>query len=412
MGAPLTRSPLAPDAMPNMPPIAGIEMAVAQAGIKYAGRDDVLLMRFAEGTQVAGVLTRTQTPSAAVDWCRTQLTSGKARALLVNSGNANAFTGKRGAQAVQATATAICEQFNVRENEVFLASTGVIGEPLDAAKITAVMPKLASGLQPGGWHQAAHAIMTTDTFAKAATRTVTLDGVAVTLHGIAKGSGMIAPDMATMLAFLATDAAIASPVLQAMLSRANVLSFNSVTVDGDTSTSDTCLFFATGKAAMPTITSESDARASTFEAALTSLMIELAQLVARDGEGAQKLITVKVTGAEHDDAARRIGLCIANSPLIKTAIAGEDANWGRVVMAVGKSGEKVLRDALSIAIGGVWIAKEGERLAQYDEAPVAAHMRGRDIQIAVDIGVGNGKAEVWSCDLTHGYIAINADYRS
>jgi len=406
------RSPLAPDAMPDMPPLAGIEMAVAKAGIKYKDRTDVLLMRFAEGTSVAGVLTRSQAPSAPVDWCRTQLPHGKARALLVNSGNANAFSGKRGVASVNATAAAITQQFGIAPEHIFLSSTGVIGEPLDASKITGVMEELARGLHPSGWHAAAEAIMTTDTFPKAATRSVKLGTASVTLHGIAKGSGMIAPDMATMLAYIATDAAIAAPVLQAMLTRANTLSFNSVTVDGDTSTSDTCLLFATGKAAMQPITSEDTADAKAFEAALTSLMVELARLVARDGEGAQKLITVKVTGAADGNAARRIGLCIANSPLVKTAIAGEDANWGRVVMAVGKSGEKVQRDTLQIAIGGVVIAKEGERLAQYDEAPVAAHMKGRDILIEVDIGVGNGAWEVWSCDLTHGYIDINADYRS
>ena len=395
-----------------MPPLAGVRIATAQAGIKYQGRTDVLLMQFAEGTQVAGVLTRSQAPSAPVDWCRAHLPHGSARALVVNSGNANAFTGKRGIATVTRTAEATAAALGISPAQVMLASTGVIGEPLDAEKIVRVLTQLTAPAAEGDWHQAAATIMTTDTFAKAATRTVLLDGVQVTIHGIAKGSGMIAPDMATMLAFIATDAHIAAPLLQHLLQQCNEKSFNSITVDGDTSTSDTCLLFATGQAEMLPMTDMQDARVALFAQALESLMIELAQWVAKDGEGAQKMITVLVEGAVSDVSAKRIALAIANSPLIKTAVAGEDANWGRVVMAVGKSGERVERDLLQVRMGGVLIAAEGERLASYDEAPIAAHMKTRDIQIAVDIGLGNGTWTVWSCDLTHGYIAINADYRS
>ncbi len=395
-----------------MAPLAGVRIATAQAGIKYKDRTDLVLLAFDAGTTIAGVLTRSKAPSAPVDWCREHLAAGHVRGILVNSGNANAFTGKRGVETVTRSAAAAAQALDCMPDEIFLASTGVIGEPLDAAKIEAAMPTITGKLGQAGWHDAARAIMTTDTFAKAATRTLTIDGETVTIHGISKGSGMIAPDMATMLAFMATDAPIAAPVLQYLLHRSNVKSFNSITVDGDTSTSDTCLFAATGKVAIAPIRDRDDARIAAFEAALTDLMIELAILVAKDGEGAQKLITVHVKGAEHDDAARRVGLAIANSPLIKTAVAGEDANWGRVVMAVGKSGEKAERDELSVRIGGVLIAHKGERVERYDEAPVNAHMKGRDIVIEADLGIGQGAWTVYSCDLTHGYISINADYRS
>lgn len=395
-----------------MAPLAGVRIATAQAGIKYKDRTDLVLLAFDAGTTIAGVLTRSKAPSAPVDWCREHLAGGQVRGILVNSGNANAFTGKRGVETVTRSAAAAANALSCTAGEVFLASTGVIGEPLDAAKIEAAMPVITGGLGQAGWHDAARAIMTTDTFAKAATRTVTIDGKTVTIHGISKGSGMIAPDMATMLAFVATDAPIAAPVLQELLHRSNAKSFNSITVDGDTSTSDTCLFAATGKVAITPIASLNDARLTAFETVLTDLMIELAVLVAKDGEGAQKLITVHVKGAEHDEAARRIGLAIANSPLIKTAVAGEDANWGRVVMAVGKSGEKAERDELSVRIGGVLIAHKGERVESYDEAPVNAHMKGRDVVIEADLGIGKGAWTVYSCDLTHGYISINADYRS
>ena len=401
------KSPLAPEALPQMPALAGVRMVTAQAGIKYAGRKDLLLMVFDEGTVSAGVFTKSLAPSAPVDWCRAQLPKHTARALLVNSGNANAFTGHKGAVSVQACADALVETLGIVPHEIYLASTGVIGEPLPHEKIITVLPAIPKGLIGDGWHDAAAAIMTTDTFPKAATRTVKLSNGTITINGIAKGSGMIAPDMATMLAFVVTDANIEARMLQEMLQQSCSKSFNSITVDGDTSTSDTLMLFATGKAAV--LAKGDDVL---FQEALTDLMVELAKLVAMDGEGAQKLITVKVTGAVSDESAKRIALSIANSPLIKTAIAGEDANWGRVVMAVGKSGERVERDLLSVSIGGVMIASKGERVAHYDEAPVIAHMKTRDIHIEADIGLGSGNWTVWTCDLTHGYISINADYRS
>lgn len=403
----LARSPLAPETSPTLPPLAGVTLAAGQAGIRYKGRTDLLLVELAEGTTAAGVFTRSKAPSAPVDWCRAILATGKARAVIVNSGNANAFTGKRGVAAVEGTAAAVKAIVGCNSDEIYLASTGVIGEPLDHTKIADALPALKAALKADAWADAAAAIMTTDTFPKLATRSITVDGKTVTINGIAKGSGMIAPDMATMLAFVFTDATVDAVLLQELLQQSNAKSFNAVTVDGDTSTSDTALLFATGKSAAITPKNR-----QVFADALDSLMIELAVLVARDGEGAQKLITIAVTGAESDDAARKIGLTIGNSPLVKTAVAGQDANWGRVVAAVGKSGEKVDRDTLRVSIGGVVIAEKGERVANYDEAPVAAHMKTRDIHIAVDIGVGKGSATVWSCDLTHAYIDINADYRS
>lgn len=397
----LARSPLAPDRLPQLPPISGVRLAAGQAGIRYKDRTDLLLVELAEGTQVAGVFTRSKAPSAPIDWCRDALPTGTARALVVNSGNANAFTGKRGVASVTASAQAAASAIGCTPHQVYLASTGVIGEPLPHDKIEAAMPGLHAALTTEGWENAAAAIMTTDTFAKATTRRVG----GITINGIAKGSGMIAPDMATMLAFVFTDAAIAAPVLQRMLQRSTQKSFNAITVDGDTSTSDCALLFATG-------TNPEPVDEAAFEAALDAVMIELAQLIVKDGEGAQKLMTIHVRGAESDEAARKIGLAIGNSPLVKTAIAGEDANWGRIVMAVGKSGEAADRDRLSVAIGGVVIARDGERVEGYDEAPVNAHMKTRDILIEVDLNLGNGQATVWSCDLTHGYIDINADYRS
>lgn len=410
MGKALARSPLAPEALPVLPPIAGVKLATGKAAIRYENRTDVLLVTLSEGTSAAGVFTKSKAPSAPVDWCRSILASGIGRALIVNSGNANAFTGKRGVEAVQGTVEAATEVVGCKSHAVYLASTGVIGEPLDHTKIARALPALYAARNDANWAHAAKAIMTTDTFPKAATRSLTIGGKKVTLNGIAKGSGMIAPDMATMLAFIFTDAEIAAPLLQTMLQQSNAKSFNSITVDGDTSTSDTALLFATGKSGVAIAANSPEHRQ--FQAALDALMIELAKLIAMDGEGAQKLITIEVNGADSDDAARKIGLSIGNSPLVKTAIAGEDANWGRVVAAVGKSGERVDRDKLSVAIGGVVIAAEGERVANYDEAPVAAHMKTRDIRITVDIGLGSGSATVWSCDLTHGYIDINADYRS
>ena len=405
----LAVSPLAPESYPTLPPIGGVRVAAGQAGIKYKGRTDVLLVELAEGTTAAGVFTRSKAPSAPVDWCRSILAAGTARAVVVNSGNANAFTGAKGVAATAQSAKAAAHICGCTEQEVYLASTGVIGEPLDASKIENALPVIYNTLAADQWMDAARAIMTTDTFPKLATRNIEVNGIPVTINGIAKGSGMIAPDMATMLAFIFTDAKIAAPLLQEMLQQANSISFNSVTVDGDTSTSDTGLLFATG--ASGAIIQNAPERAA-FQEVLDSLMIELAQLIAKDGEGAQKLMTIRITGAEDDNAARKIGLSIGNSPLVKTAVAGQDANWGRIVAAVGKSGERVERDLLRISIGDVVIAEKGERVEGFYEAPVAAHMKTRDIHIAVDIGVGTGVATVWSCDLTHAYIDINADYRS
>ena len=405
----LAVSPLAPASYPTLPAIAGVKLAAGEAGIRYANRTDLLLAELCEGTTVAGVYTRSKAPSAPIDWCRMAMSaSGKARALVVNSGNANAFTGSKGVTATEKSAAAAAAVCECAPFEVFLASTGVIGEPLPYEKIEQALPALKKALHADAWSDAAKAIMTTDTFPKMATRAVTIDGHKVIINGIAKGSGMIAPDMATMLAFVFTDAKIAAPLLQDMLQRSNAKSFNAITVDGDTSTSDTGLMFATGQSPVEI----TDANNAAFLEALDSLMIELAQLIVMDGEGAQKLVTIKVLGAENDDAARRIGLAIGNSPLVKTAIAGQDANWGRIVMAVGKSGERVERDILTITIGGVTIAREGQRVEGFDEAPVAAHMKTRDIQIEVDIGLGKGSSTVWTCDLTHAYIDINADYRS
>ena len=405
-------SPLAPKDYPELPEIAGIRFATAEAGIKYKNRTDVLLVEMDEGTVVAGVLTRSKCPSAAVDWCRANLPGGKARALLVNSGNANAFTGRKGKAAVQLSADIVSKALGVAPAEIFLASTGVIGEPLPAEKFAAVTDDLKSRLAPGPWMDAARAIMTTDTFAKVATATVEFDGVPVSISGIAKGSGMIAPDMATMLSFVFTDAPISAAVLKGLLQPAIDASFNAVTVDSDTSTSDTCLVFATQKAAIEPITSADDPRAAIFAEALADVLHELAIHVVRDGEGATKMVTVTVEGAESDRSAFRIAQSIANSPLVKTAIAGEDANWGRIVMAVGKAGEPADRDRLSISFGDIRVATDGERDPNYDEAETSAYMKNEDIEITVGIGLGQGRATVYTCDLTHGYITINGDYRS
>ncbi|MGM0559877.1 MAG: bifunctional glutamate N-acetyltransferase/amino-acid acetyltransferase ArgJ [Pseudomonadota bacterium] len=405
-------SPLAPDSFPLLPPVEGVELATAATGLRYKKRDDALLMRFAPGTTVAGVLTRSQTAGAPVLWCREALAGGRVQAILVNSGNANAFTGRAGIASVERCVSSTANVLDCSNREVFVASTGVIGEPLPDNKLTDSLPELLDSLSQDSWEAAARAIMTTDTFPKGATRTTDIDGKTVTLNGIAKGSGMIAPDMATMLAFVATDADLSADVLQQLLTRANNRSFNSITVDGDTSTSDTLLLAATGKAGNTPIRSITDPRLRRFSRALEELLIDLAQQVVKDGEGASKFITVEVTGATSARSARRMGLAIANSPLVKTAIAGEDANWGRIVMAVGKSGERADRDRLAISIGGVEIARDGQRVEDYDETPIAEHMKGQDILIQVDAGVGRGRARVWTCDLTHGYIDINADYRS
>ena len=406
------QSPLAPAAFPEMPALAGVRQAAVACGIRTKDRPDACLIELAEGTAVSGVFTRSKTASAPVEWCREALAGGSARALLVNSGNANAFTGAAGVAAVERTVAAVAEILGCKRQEVFVASTGVIGEPLPDGRLVGALPSLGSRLSPAAWHDAAGAIMTTDTFPKGATRHAEIGDELVTLNGIAKGSGMIAPDMATMLAFVFTDARIPAPVLQKLLVPAVEDSFNAITVDGDTSTSDTLLLCATGQVDNPKVTGPGDPKLKDFRDALDSLMRDLAQQVVRDGEGAQKFVTIEVSGAASKTAARRIGLAIGNSPLVKTAIAGEDPNWGRIVMAVGKAGEKADRDRLSIRIGGLLVARHGAVVADYDEAPVARHMKRQDIEIAVDVGVGRGKATVWTCDLTHGYIDINADYRS
>jgi glutamate N-acetyltransferase/amino-acid N-acetyltransferase len=405
-------SPLAPTKAPELPALAGLRLATRECNIRYRGRPDVMLMELAPGSTIAGVLTRSLAPSAPVDLCRKHLKGGKARVILVNAGNANAFTGKLGKQAVDASVAAAAKTVGCRNGEVFLASTGVIGEPLPAEKITSNLAAIAGDLEADNWAAAAAAIMTTDTFPKLASRSAKIGDAAVTINGICKGSGMIAPDMATMLAFVATDAKIPADILQALLQKGADRSFNCITVDGDTSTSDTLLLAATGQAKHAKPKSAGDPLLKEFRAALDSLLIDLAVQVVQDGEGAEKLVTIDVTGAASAAAARRIGLSIANSPLVKTAIAGEDANWGRIVMAVGKAGEKADRDKLAIKIGGVLIAAKGQRVVGYDEAPVAQHIKTRDIRIEVDVGIGSGKARVWTCDLTHRYIEINADYRS
>lgn len=408
-------SPLAPKSSPELPPIDGVRFATAEAGIRYKGRTDVMLALFDAPAAVAGVLTRSKCPSAAVDWCRDRLPGGEARVLVVNSGNANAFTGLKGRKAVELTAKLAAKAAGCRASQVFLASTGVIGEPLDAEKFEGVLDDCAGRAAPDQWREAAKAIMTTDTFPKVATVTTTLGGVKVTINGMAKGAGMIAPDMATMLSFVATDAPIAAPVLQALLRKATDRTFNCVTIDGDTSTSDTLLLFATGAAAgrgAPHITASGDRRLAPFRKALTALLRDLAQQVARDGEGARKLITVNVQGARSERSAHRIAMSIANSPLVKTAVAGEDANWGRVVMAVGKAGEPADRDRLSISFGDIRVAHQGARDPAYDEEQTSAYMRGDEIAITVDIGLGRASATVWTCDLTKEYVAINGDYRS
>jgi glutamate N-acetyltransferase / amino-acid N-acetyltransferase len=408
-------SPLAPKSYPVMPAIDGVRMATAEAGIKYRNRTDVLLMVFDQPASAAGVFTRSKCPSAPVDFCRANLVSGQARAVVVNSGNANAFTGKKGKVATALTAEAAARVLGASEQHIYLASTGVIGEPLDGGKVAAVLPDLAGRVTGDFWLEAARAIMTTDTFPKVATRSAMIGGVGVTINGIAKGAGMIAPDMATMLSFVVTDADIAPDVLQQLLSRGVGPSFNSVTVDSDTSTSDTLMLFATGAAAsrgQARIASVDDAAFSSFAEALDSLLLDLAHQVVRDGEGARKMLAVTVRGGTSHESAKRIALSIANSPLVKTAVAGEDANWGRVVMAVGKAGEPAERDLLQIWFGDIRVAVEGERDPDYSEAAASAVMKHEDIPVRVDLGLGDGQATVWTCDLTKEYVEINGDYRS
>ena len=410
-----TVSPLAPKTHPRMPAIDGVRIATAEAGIKYKNRTDLMVMVFDEGTEVAGVFTRSKCPSAPVDYCRDNLKAGKARILVVNSGNANAFTGKKGRQSTAMTGETAAKAAGCKPGDVFLASTGVIGEPLDAGRFSHLLAGMVKDAKPTLWADAGKAIMTTDTYPKYATARVKLGDAEVTINGIAKGAGMIAPDMATMLSFVATDAPIAAPVLQDLLSKGVGKTFNSVTVDSDTSTSDTLLLFATGAAGSngaPRITDPKDARLGQFRRALNRILKSLALQVVRDGEGARKQVEVTVTGAKSARSAKRIALSIANSPLVKTAVAGEDANWGRVVMAVGKAGEPADRDLLSVWFGDIRVAHNGERDPDYSEAATSTYMKGDEIRIVADIGIGRGKATVWTCDLTKEYVEINGDYRS
>jgi glutamate N-acetyltransferase/amino-acid N-acetyltransferase len=393
--------------------LAGVRMAAGAAGVRYRDRTDLLFVVMAPGTQVAGVLTKSRTAAAPVEWCRENLARGSARALVVNSGNANAFTGKKGRDAVRDIAVSASAILDCAVQDVFLASTGVIGEPLPAAKITRILPSLAESGAAGGWRDAAAAIVTTDTYPKLATTSAQIDGYKVTINGIAKGSGMIAPDMATMLAFIFTDANLPAPVLQELLSSGVQRSFNAITVDSDTSTSDTLLLFATGKGAHhPAISKATDRRLPEFRRKLDELLLNLALQVVRDGEGAQKLIRIDATRAVSDESARRVALAVANSPLVKTAIAGGDANWGRVVMAVGKAGEPADRDKLSISFGNEVVAENGMRAEKYDETAATRAVSGREVHIKVDLGLGRGNATVWTCDLTDGYLRINGSYRS
>jgi glutamate N-acetyltransferase/amino-acid N-acetyltransferase len=406
-------SPLAPVHVPDMPATPGVRLATAAAGIRYAGRTDVLLALFESGTAAAGVFTQSKCPSAPVEWCRAHLKAGKSRALVVNSGNANAFTGKSGRDACKFTAQIAARAIGCKPADVFLASTGVIGEPLKAQAFDGVMEGLVASAQAGNFLAAARAIMTTDTFPKVATATAKIGKAKVTVNGIAKGAGMIAPDMATMLSFIFTDAAISAAALQTLLKNGAADTFNAVTIDGDTSTSDTLLMFATGKApGAPRIVRAADPRLKDFKKALHAVLANLAEQVARDGEGARKLVEIVVEGAVSKASARRIAKSIANSPLVKTAIAGEDANWGRVVMAVGKAGEPADRDRLSIWFGGIRVAHKGARDPHYDEASVSAAMKKPEISLKVALGLGKGRDRVLTCDLTKEYVAINGDYRS
>jgi len=409
----LTRSPLAKGHFPQIPEVPGVELSAIAAGVRYRGRKDVMLAELSPGTTVGGVFTRSRTAAAPVVWCRDKLRAGKARAVLVNAGNANAFTGSEGVSAVAAVARAVAKQLGCRTMDVFMASTGIIGEPLPHNRIIRVLGRLHRGLSGTAWRASAEAIRTTDTFPKASSAIAHIDGKPYVIAGIAKGSGMIAPDMATMLAFLFTDAKLPADVLQRVTAAANRVSFNAISVDGDTSTSDTVLTFATGKGLRHgRVKTASDPRLADFKVKLRSVMTDLAQQIVRDGEGASKFVTISVSGAESSRAARQIGFAIANSPLVKTAIAGNDPNWGRIVMAVGKAGEKADRDRLRIDIGDWPITAEGMVRKDYDESPVAQYMKGSEIDIRVDVGVGRGYFTVWTCDLTQAYVSINADYRS
>ena len=409
-------SPLAPKSYPDLPPIEGVRFSTAAAGIKYRGRTDVMLALMDKGTQAAGVFTKSKCPSAPVDWCRSKIKGGKARALVVNSGNANAFTGRNGLEQAKFTAAIAARATGAPIGEIFLASTGVIGEPLDASKFDGVFDQLVASARSDGLLEAARAIMTTDTYPKVATAKADIGGVEVTISGMAKGAGMIEPDMGTMLSYVFTDAPIAAVALQAMLSKSVQTSFNAITVDSDTSTSDTLMLFATGTAAKrgaPKIATAGDRRLASFKRALDGVLLDLAHQVVRDGEGCRKFVEIRVEGAASVAAAKTIAKSIANSPLVKTAVAGEDANWGRIVAAVGKAGEKADRDKLAIWFGDIRVAHKGLRDPTYDEAKTSAYMKGEKIDIRVDCGAGGkGVATVWTCDLTKEYVAINGDYRS
>jgi len=403
-------SPLAPKLYPELSALEGVKLSAIEAGIKYQGRKDLCLISFEKPAEIAGVFTTSKCPSAPVDWCRKHLAKGKVNAVVINSGNANAFTGKKGSQAVELTAQAASKVLGCPKKTVFLASTGVIGEPLDASGFEDKIRMANAVLKADGWHDAAQAIMTTDTYPKLATVSFQIDGETYRLNGIAKGSGMIAPDMATMLAFLVTDLPVDSKVLQKLLSQHNKTSFNAITVDSDTSTSDTVLLMACGKGKK--INDVSDKRLKPFKAALGELMHQLAMLLVRDGEGATKQVRIEVTGALNKRSAQAIAKAIANSPLVKTAIAGEDANWGRIVMAVGKAGEPAERDKLEIRFGDIVVARKGERVLDYSEEEASKVMQRSEIEIGVDLGLGNGRWTIWTCDLTREYVAINGDYRS
>ncbi len=408
-------SPLAPKSVPSMPPIDGVRLATGSAGIRYKDRTDVLLALFDAGTTVAGVTTRSRCPSSPVEWCRDKLRAGRARALVVNSGNANAFTGKTGRAQVVFTAKLAAKAANCSVNEIFLASTGVIGEPLDASKFDGLLDQLSVQARDDRWLDAAKAIMTTDTFPKVATANAKLGKATVYINGFSKGAGMIAPDMATMLAFVFTDAPISAAALRALLKSEVDDTFNAVTIDSDTSTSDTLLVFATGaaiKRGAPKISNANDPRLKNFRQALHRVLADLSEQIARDGEGARKLVRIHVQGAVSKKSARRIALSIANSPLVKTAIAGEDANWGRVVMAVGKAGEPASRDKLAIWFGDIQVAAKGARDPLYVEEKVSAYMKNDVIDLKVVLGLGRGEDRVLTCDLTKEYVAINGDYRS
>ncbi len=405
-------SPLAPKNYQVLPALSGVKFSACEAEIRYKNRTDLLLLTFPQNTQAAAVCTRSLTASAPVEWCRKVSSGGAAQALVVNSGNANAFTGKAGQLAVEETAQATAKLLGCSPENIFIASTGVIGEKLPVEKIIAALPNAHKNLAEDDWLSAAQAIMTTDTFPKLATRSAKIGDVIVNINGIAKGSGMIAPDMATMLAFMVTDADLDATILQSLLGRTAMKTFNCITVDSDTSTSDTAILFATATAKHEKISDAGSSLLEDFKRALYELMEDLALQIIRDGEGASKLLTIKISGAEDDEAARNIGLSIANSPLVKTAAAGEDPNWGRIVMAVGKSGEWADRDNLTIHFGDILVASKGETASTYSEKAGADYMKKAELVFAVNVGVGEGAATVWGCDLTNDYIKINADYRS